>query len=167
MSEHPWTPEEERALGAWQVPAPPSGFAERVLAERVPPELSAEQTPTAAKPAAGAPLRQALVAAGLVLAVGLGLRTVLQEYGPAAGEVTATTRVTVPLLDRGVAVLEPGAQLSWQVSEGGPARLEQRAGKIFYRVEPGAPFVVSTDAGTVSVLGTCFGLELTPGPGLN
>ena len=52
--------------------------------------------------------------------------------------------------------------MSWRVTGGGDARVTQESGNIFYRVEPGGPFIVSTPQGTVRVLGTCFRVEVKP-----
>ncbi len=74
------------------------------------------------------------------------------------GEVTAAERATIRLGRRGVAVAETGASLSWSID--GAARVDQRTGNVFYRVDHGDPFVVSTPAGTVTVLGTSFRVEV-------
>jgi hypothetical protein len=63
---------------------------------------------------------------------------------------------------RAVAVAEPGAHVAWRVGARGAARVEQTGGEVFYRVERGGPFVVETPAGQVSVLGTCFRVEVRP-----
>jgi hypothetical protein len=44
--------------------------------------------------------------------------------------------------------------------DGNGARVLQPLGDVFYRVEPGGPFVVATPAGDVTVLGTCFRVEV-------
>src|SRR5207249_4282357 len=36
------------------------------------------------------------------------------------------------------------------------------AGDVFYRVDPGGPFTVTTPAGEVHVTGTCFRVEVLP-----
>jgi hypothetical protein len=66
----------------------------------------------------------------------------------------------VDLGGRGVAVAEPGAELSWAVGAGGRASIHQDAGDVFYRVEAGPAFEVTTPAGTARVLGTCFRMEV-------
>jgi hypothetical protein len=60
-----------------------------------------------------------------------------------------------------VAVAEAGARLRWRVRSG-DARVEQSQGSVFYRVEHGGAFVVSTPAGDVTVQGTCFRVEVEP-----
>jgi hypothetical protein len=57
-------------------------------------------------------------------------------------------------------VAEPGTTLTWTSSDRG-VRVEQRSGNVFYRVEPGRPFVVVTDVGELSALGTCFRVEVS------
>lgn len=57
-------------------------------------------------------------------------------------------------------VAEPGTMLTWTSSDRG-VRVEQRSGNVFYRVEPGRPFVVVTDVGELSALGTCFRVEVS------
>ncbi len=78
----------------------------------------------------------------------------------AAGEHVARGRETVKLATRGVAVLEPGASIRWNVRADGDAAIDQDEGEAFYRVERGGPFAVHTRAGTVSVAGTSFRVEL-------
>lgn len=77
-----------------------------------------------------------------------------------SGSVRATARETVTLGTRGVAVAEPGAAFGWKVVGAGNATVDQTAGSVFYRVERGGPFVVSTPAGDVTVTGTCFTVEI-------
>jgi ferric-dicitrate binding protein FerR (iron transport regulator) len=168
--------DEREALAAWHPPAPPDGFADRVLAAR-------EAAPTAPEPepvpvAAGlaglaAPMRDPgrrrraapwlIVAAAAVGAVAVGqLRSPANgtALGDPTGRVTPAERHTVRLGGRGVAVVEAGADLAW-VIEDGAARVTQRAGDVFYRVERGGLFEVDTPRGTVRVTGTCFRVELT------
>lgn len=79
--------------------------------------------------------------------------------GESRGEVQATTRETVAIGQRAVAVAEAGADLGWVLAVG-QARVEQRHGSVFYRVDHGAPFVVATPTAEVRVTGTCFQVEL-------
>ena len=57
---------------------------------------------------------------------------------------------------RAIAVLEPGAHVKWD----GDA-IEQTGGDVFWRVEPGARFVVHTPAADVTVKGTCFRVKVS------
>jgi len=84
--------------------------------------------------------------------------------GPSAssGELAARTRQTIEIGHRGVAVVEPGAAVRWEVDEDGTARVQQSAGAVFYRVNEGDTFAVDTPAGRATVTGTCFTLELDP-----
>lgn len=79
--------------------------------------------------------------------------------GPAPGSAHAAARQEVRVAERGVAVLEPGARIAWRKGE-----VEQAAGDVFYRVEPGDSFRVNTPAGTVEVVGTCFRVRLGTSP---
>jgi hypothetical protein len=99
-----------------------------------------------------------VVAAAVVFVVvrGGGGRT------PSTGARVATEREEIRLGRRGVAVAEAGAALSWIVGDDGTARVEQTSGDVFYRVDPGGPFVVATSAGDVRVTGTCFRVEIQP-----
>lgn len=78
------------------------------------------------------------------------------------GSVRASARETVTLGTRGVAVAEPGAAFDWKVVGTGAASVEQTEGSVFYRVERGGSFVVSTPAGDVTATGTCFTVEVRP-----
>src|SRR5687767_13903105 len=139
-------------LDAWEVPEPPADLAARVLAalSKKEPEARPRRWPW-------------LAATGIAaLAAAAALLLVLRGDRQAAGATFAGARETLRLGDRGLAVAEPGATLSWRVAGDGTARVEQAAGDVFYRVERGEPFVVSTPAGDVSVLGTCFRVEVSP-----
>lgn len=68
-------------------------------------------------------------------------------------------RESIALGGRGIAVAEAGAALAWRRT-GDRARVEQEAGDVFYRVDPGGPFTVTTAAGEVRVTGTCFRVEV-------
>lgn len=148
---------DERALidDLWPALEPPEDFSARVTAA-----LDGVVQPkprTRRRLALG--LASLAVAAVLVLVV-TGYLTRPRGSGRASwGEVQATSRDTVGIGDRAVAVAEPGADLGWTLA-GGRARVEQRRGTVFYRVEHGAPFLVSTPAAEVRVTGTCFQIEL-------
>ena len=74
---------------------------------------------------------------------------------PSHGEAIAKDRLEVSIGSRARAVLEPGAQVKWNGDD-----VEQLHGDVFYRVEPGARFVVHTPAGDVEVKGTCFAVKV-------
>ena len=130
---------------AWPADEPPSGFSERVVAE-----LLAERRAKRRRAYAGAALAVAAAAAVLVLVL-------WPRADLGAGERVASTRTEVALGARAMAVLEPAARISWQASN-----VKQPAGDVFYRVEPGTPFVVETPAGVVTVTGTCFRVRVRP-----
>lgn len=140
-------------LEAWQVPEPPADFADRVIAAR-------HRAPVA-EPAPSSRWRWGVVAAVAAAAMLLVLlRADRGAPAAASGEVAATSRQTVQLADRGVAVAEAGAELSWKVDARGAARVEQAAGNVFYRVERGGRFAVHTPVGVVTVTGTCFRVDV-------
>jgi hypothetical protein len=125
-------------------PPPPPDLADRVLAE-----------------AHGGRARRWPVAdAAGIVALGAALLLVHGGHRSWEGRVAVTARATIAIAGRATAVAEAGAELSWRVDGDGAARVAQRAGRVFYRVEPGGPFVVATDAGDVRVTGTCFAVEV-------
>jgi ferric-dicitrate binding protein FerR (iron transport regulator) len=138
---------------AWNVDeASPPGFAEKVAAAAW--DSSRRR---------GARPRRVLVSsavAGLAsaAAVALVLHS-LRPHGGTRGEGAAVgERREVPVGSRAVAVLEPGAHLSWSGDD-----VTQTEGDVFYRVEKQegrAPFVVHTAVGDVTVLGTCFRVKV-------
>jgi hypothetical protein len=145
-----------RMRAAFTAEEPPAGFAERVVetwqAERAarPPLLPRRRGLSLAVGAA------TLVAAAAVM---VWLRPSGRVERVADHQVTERTTFNVG--GRATAVAEGGSALSWRVTPGGEARVRQGAGDIFYRVEKGGPFVVSTPAGDVTVLGTCFRVEVS------
>ena len=138
-----FTKEERQLLGEWTPDSPPADFAERaVLAANEPPKRQRRWWLLA-------------VSAAAVLAVLLW-----PARGEQTGSLSATARVTEVIADRGTAVAEAGTELTWRVAPGGAARVVQKTGSAFYRVEPGESFVVETALGEVRVLGTCFRVEV-------
>lgn len=99
----------------------------------------------------------ATLAAALVLLMWAPWRSALT---PANGERRFTERTSVALSERAVVVGEPGAKLEWQIDRAGEARIDQHAGAVFYRVNPGPSFEVTTPHGNVNVTGTCFRIEV-------
>lgn len=75
-----------------------------------------------------------------------------------SGAANTTERTTLSI-GKATLVAEPGTALMWTASDRG-VRVEQRSGNVFYRVEPGRQFVVVTAVGELSVLGTCFRVEV-------
>ena len=142
-----------RALDAWTPLAPPDDFTDRVLAARA---------AVAAPPAPSARRRRArwLVGATVAAAAAVAVVVLRAPRRAAAGNVIADRRTTAVLGDRGVAVAEPGGELTWRVDDRGAADVVQRSGDVFYRVERGGPFVVHTPAGDIRVTGTCFRIEV-------
>ncbi|MBK9000481.1 MAG: FecR domain-containing protein [Myxococcales bacterium] len=129
----------DRLEEAWPVDEPPQGFAERVveraLEERAP---RRRRGPTLA-------VASVLLAAAAAVLLWFSMRPV------SSGAHLARERTELRLGNEASVVLEAGAKIDWRGRE-----ISQAAGEVFYRVEPGGPFVVKTPAGDVSVLGTCF-----------
>ncbi len=138
-------------LHEWSAVEPPADFADRVMAARA--EGQRE------RPRPGRGLRAFLGAALLLGTAAMWLLAV--RSGDGSGQASPAARVSLLVGRRAVAVAEPGSLLSWSVRSG-KARVEQRAGEVFYRVEHGGAFVVSTPAGDVTVQGTCFRVEVDP-----
>ncbi len=133
------------AVSAMPVREPPEHFADRVMAARAP-VREPRWWPTVIA-----------IAAAVVAAVAL----MWPRAEDVTGEMSAEVRTTVVLGTRGVAVAEHGAKVEWAVTRNA-ARVEQRAGEVFYRVDEGGPFVVHTPAGDIRALGTCFRVEVEP-----
>ncbi|XXF75728.1 FecR domain-containing protein [Myxococcaceae bacterium GXIMD 01537] len=151
MAEHPEHDPERLDLSAFEVPPPPPGLADRVMA-RLPEARPRE------------PRLRWAVAAGVLLAVlGAGWGAVHAYGRESAGERDFAQREAVRLGDS-VAVAEPGSQLRWVAGRRGTVRVRQPRGHVFYRVEPGSDFQVETPAGQVAVRGTCFTIEVSPMP---
>ena len=144
-------------LQGWDAASPPVGFSRRVaeawhFKTTVPDAISFRRGGWRAPRWAFA----ALVAASVLLLF------VLRSSGGVAtiGSLDAVVRRSAALGDRAVAVAEAGASLHWAVDRTGSAKIRQVAGSVFYRVDPGGPFLVDTPAGTVEVTGTCFKVEV-------
>ncbi len=137
-------------LQAWACAAPPTGFADRVMAK-------AHREPRRRTRTVGLVILGALaVAAGWVVHARSA-----PTPGTARGASLVVTSVTSTSLGRrGAAVAEPGASFSWEVAANGEAAVTQTAGNVFYRVERGGPFVVRTPVGDVRVTETCFRVEV-------
>jgi hypothetical protein len=148
---------DEKALidDLWPALEPPPRFSARVTAAL---DGVAARRPERSRRRLFAGLASLAVAAVLALVI-TQLVTRPREAGrPTWGEIQAVARETVGIGDRAVAVAEPGAQLSWALASG-RIRVDQRHGAVFYRVDHGSPFVVSTAAADVHVTGTCFQVE--------
>jgi hypothetical protein len=136
----------------WEAQQPTEGFADRVVRLAVAEPVPAERR------------RWGRIFAGLLLAAALGaviafgaVRRGAAAHGDAAGVARQEVRVGT----RAVAVLEPGAHVAWDGDV-----VTQDRGDVFWRVEPGARFVVRTPAGEVAVKGTCFRVKVIAGAGI-
>jgi hypothetical protein len=132
----------ERLEAEWDVDEPAPDFAGRVVSAAV-----RETRPRS---------RRYLIGVALA-AIAATTLFVLWRRGtaPSHGDVTAVERMEVSIGDRAVAVLEPGAHVRWQGD-----RVEQATGDVFYRVERGVTFTVSTPTADARVLGTCFRISI-------
>jgi hypothetical protein len=172
MSDHGTRPGQRLLEELWPTPEPPRGMADKVVATLAR-EAAASRKPVAPV-RAPSPYRRATIwaalstaaAAGVLLAAALIGRgasgTRADDSGEGAdsdGHLVASARQTVNIGARGAAAMEPGADVAWSV-RGRKVRVKQRRGSVFYRVERGGPFRVSTPGGEVEVTGTCFRVTL-------
>lgn len=137
------------ALDAYEVPAVPAGIEDRLWLR-----MHAAPAPRARRWWIGALAGAVGVAASVAWFVTAGAPAVAR-----AGSAKTAERTTLSV-DKATLVAEPGTLLRWTSNDRG-VRVEQRSGNVFYRVEPGRPFVVVTDAGEISALGTCFRVEVS------
>lgn len=147
MSDHDWS--------AWKAEEPPEGFADRVVAEAMR-GGSPESMPPAPR-ARVTSRRRALAGFVMVATLAASVAAVQHVHSLASrGDAVATTTREVRIGSRAIAVLEPGAHVTWD----GDA-ITQSSGDVFWRVEPGARFTVRTPAADVAVKGTCFRVKVT------
>lgn len=170
----------------WPCPAPRADLAEQVLARL---EQSGDSLPARPRPRVVPPLappsfprpvaitnpvtrpkgkhRVRVLAGALSLAAAAVLVAAISWTWldvpeiSAQGQQLARERVTINIADRAAAAMEPGADLVWTVRKQ-RVRVEQRRGSVFYRVDRGDKFRVSTPSGDVEVTGTCFRVSLGP-----
>ena len=136
-------------LDAYAVPATPAGIEDRLWQR-----MHAARPPRSRRWRLGAGAAAVGAAASLAWFVTAG-----SPAGVRSGAAKTAERTTLSV-GKATLVAEPGTNLAWTSSDRG-SRVEQRSGNVFYRVEPGRPFVVVTDVGEVSALGTCFRVEVS------
>lgn len=136
-------------LEEWDAEAPPSDFAARVLDR-----IGEEQPARVTTPRRWRRWLAIGAAATLATAAAMTLRI---GGSPSRGEAIARDRTEVAMGSRAVAVLEPGASVTWNGDD-----VVQPIGDVFYRVERGGRFTVHTPAGDVDVKGTCFTVKVKP-----
>jgi len=139
----------------WPAPEPPPGFAEQTAAAFV-------GAQSAARPRPRLRSTTAWIAVGSAIAAALVMWLALPRGTTVSDSLTTQVQRTVSMGDRAVAVASPGTVLRWSIDRDGVASVEQDAGSVFYRVDHGGAFEVTTPAGTVTVTGTCFEVETRP-----
>ena len=127
---------------AWEPQLPSAGFADDVIA-RV---IEERRRSRLRRIGAGAGIGALALAAALLLFL---------RAPPEKGQRVAHERSEVMMGRRARAVLEPGANVTWNGDD-----VVQARGDVFYRVEAGARFTVRTPAGDVEVMGTCFSVKV-------
>jgi hypothetical protein len=136
-------------LDAYEVPAMPTGIEDRLW-----------QRMHAAKPPRSRRWRLGAGAAAVAAAASVAWFVTAGSPAVAGSGAANTAERTTLSIGKATLVAEPATTLTWTSSDRG-VRVEQRSGNVFYRVEPGRPFVVVTDVGEVSALGTCFRVEVS------
>jgi hypothetical protein len=136
-------------LDAYEVPETPAGIEDR-LWQRM--HAPAHRRSRGWRLGAGAAAVAAVASLAWLFAT--DSRAVVRSGAAKTAERTTLSVGTATL------VAEPGTTLRWTASDR-EVRVEQRSGNVFYRVEPGRPFVVVTDAGELTALGTCFRVEVS------
>jgi hypothetical protein len=136
-------------LDAYEVPAAPAELEDRLWQRMRAPERRRSR-------------RWRLGAAAAAVGAAASAAWFVTAGSPAVHRSGAASTVERTTLSIGKATLvaEPGTALTWTSSDHG-VRIEQRSGNVFYRVEPGRRFVVVTELGELSALGTCFRVEVS------
>ncbi|MCA9587752.1 MAG: FecR domain-containing protein [Myxococcales bacterium] len=149
-------------VDAWEAEAPPRDFTESVMravmAERADGAADAESAEARAeepRTPARVTARRKWFAGGMTAIAAAAAVTLVVTRPPSSGEAVAQGRTEVRIGTRAIAVLEPGARVTWSGDD-----VVQTTGDVFYRVEPGARFRVHTPAGDAEVLGTCFAVKV-------
>lgn len=163
----------------------PPGFSDRLMTrlestqdnsppatEAEPPRVSAAASGRASFFATAQTAALGALAASLsifLFQAGIGANdATAQKAGPASAiGLALAPQETVRIGNRGLAVGESEAQVAWNVSADGSAVVEQKRGRVFYRVDKPStsspkPFVVRTPFGEAHVRGTCFAVEVNP-----
>ncbi len=151
----PIDPELARALEPARETEPVSDARRKRLRRRLEAEIGDLETASPPR------RRRWVVGIGIVAAAAAALflalpRSVATDTGSAQ---SVSERRTVKTGGRSIAVLEPGSDISWAVDAAG-ANIDQSRGRVFYRVEPGEPFLVRTPTADVRVTGTSFEVEI-------
>ena len=137
------------ALDDWSPATPPRGFADGVLTA-----LDADSAPRARR-------RRWLPWAAALVATAATWAAHRLPTPPSSGSLAASGASEIVIGERAVAVHDAVAHLSWHVSLGGATTVTQTAGRVFYRVSPGAAFAVETPAGRIDARGTCFEIDVS------
>jgi len=147
-------------LDRWPPPEPRASFVDDVMARldagvtfAAPAQRAVRQPRTRTVALAG--FAAGAIAVSIVVALIVALRGGAAAP-PVGGRLEASARRTLAIGSRGVAVAEAGSELEWRVDADRRAVVVQQRGRVFYRVDAGGPFRVTTPHGEVEVLGTCF-----------
>lgn len=136
-------------LDAYEVPAVPAGIEDRLWQR-----MHAAGRPRWRRWRLGAGAAAVGAAASVVWLVTADSPVVARS-----GAANTAERTTLSI-GKATLVAEPGTAMRWTSSDRG-VQVEQRSGNVFYRVEPGRRFVVVTEVGEISALGTCFRVEVS------
>lgn len=99
-----------------------------------------------------------IISAAASLALLLGAIFFLRESAPVATAAFAET-ITHTLPDQSVVTLNDGSSISYDEDQWQEARVVKLTGEAFFDVASGQKFTVSSDIGTVEVLGTSFNVR--------
>jgi hypothetical protein len=147
---------------AWRAAEPPPGFPDRVLDQLdAGPALDMAAGRRASSGGWGRRWRWVALAAVTLALAGLFLRSWMQPAG--CGDLIAEEPRVVPLGEHVVAEMSSGAHIRCSRYRWSGCEVQQERGAVTYRVEPGTPFRVQTQHGSVSVLGTVFHVVVADG----
>jgi len=96
------------------------------------------------------------IAGLLILLLGIGIWWYIQNSNTTVIETEDAPTTNHLFADGSSAIIGPGSRLAYDATEWDKARRVHLSGQAFFDVNKGVEFVVSTDAGSVEVLGTQF-----------
>ena len=151
---------DEFDLSAWEAPPPPADLADAVI-ERMGGTLT--DVAVAVPVEERGPRRGWIIAGAAVgaIALALGVWSLVRSSRPAAptnGAVVAERAQTLSL-DTVTAELDPGAEVRW-TRKGDTLYVEQRGGRVAWRVDDGEKLVIDAGAASASVEATGANLRV-------